>query len=174
MKSGILRRINMKSRIALALLCLAPTALTAQTPGAATLTGKVVDEQNKALKDALVQVKTGGGLLASARAPNGGTARLTGRLKTEPGFDGYLISDRQGIADSNQPGFTSPDGYGPSANPGPSLTKDAARKAINAGIDLAIEPGGPRAECRSSCSQATHFLVAWLSGAGGGGVADIL
>jgi len=69
------------------------------------------------------------------------STRLTGWLKTELGFDGYIISDWQGIANSNQPGFTSPDGYGPGANQGPTLTQEAVRKAINAGIDLAMEPG---------------------------------
>jgi len=69
------------------------------------------------------------------------STRLTGWLKTELGFDGYIISDWQGIANPNQPGFTSPDGYGPGSNQGPTLTKDAVRKAINAGIDLAMEPG---------------------------------
>jgi len=65
--------------------------------------------------------------------------RLTGWLKTELGFDGYVISDWQGIANSNQPGFTECDYTNP--NCGPSLTSDAVRKAINAGIDLAMEPG---------------------------------
>ncbi|MDR2694668.1 MAG: glycoside hydrolase family 3 C-terminal domain-containing protein [Chitinispirillales bacterium] len=69
------------------------------------------------------------------------SVRLTGWLKTELGFDGYVISDWQGIANSNQPGFTSPDGYGPGANTGPALTQEAVRKAINSGIDLAMEPG---------------------------------
>jgi len=69
------------------------------------------------------------------------STRLTGWLKTELGFDGYIISDWQGIANSNQPGFTSPDGYGPGANQGPTLTQEAVRKAVNAGIDLAMEPG---------------------------------
>jgi len=65
--------------------------------------------------------------------------RLTGWLKTELGFDGYVISDWQGIANSNQPGYTECD-YGSNCT-GPSLNSDAVRKAINAGIDLAMEPG---------------------------------
>ncbi|MDR2594082.1 MAG: glycoside hydrolase family 3 protein [Fibromonadaceae bacterium] len=65
--------------------------------------------------------------------------RITGWLKTELGFDGYVISDWQGIANSNQPGFTECDYTNP--NCAPALTSDAVRKAINAGVDLAMEPG---------------------------------
>ncbi len=68
------------------------------------------------------------------------STRLTGWLKTELGFDGYVISDWLGIANSTQPGFTSADGYGPGAT-NPTLTQEAVRKAVNAGIDLAMEPG---------------------------------
>jgi beta-glucosidase len=64
--------------------------------------------------------------------------RLTDWLKTELGFDGYVISDWQGIANSTRPGFT--EDYG-NQNNSPSLTSDAVRDAINAGIDLAMEPG---------------------------------
>ena len=67
------------------------------------------------------------------------STRITGWLKTELGFDGYIISDWQGIANSNQPGFTECDYTNP--NCGPTLTSDAVRKAINAGVDLAMEPG---------------------------------
>lgn len=63
------------------------------------------------------------------------SARLTGILKTELGFDGYIISDWSGIGNSNVPGSTQSYSGG-----GTSLTKDAVRKAINAGIDLAMEP----------------------------------
>ena len=66
--------------------------------------------------------------------------RLTDWLKTELGFDGYVISDWQGIANSTRPGFT--EDYNNPNNPNtPSLTSDAVRDAINAGIDLAMEPG---------------------------------
>jgi len=75
--------------------------------------------------------------------------RLTGWLKTELGFDGYVISDWQGIANSNQPGFTECDYNNP--NCGPTLTSDAVRKAINAGIDLAMES--------SSQTQFISFLT---------------
>ena len=66
--------------------------------------------------------------------------RLTDWLKTELGFDGYIISDWQGIANSTRPGFT--EDYSNPMNPNtPSLTSNAVRDAINAGIDLAMEPG---------------------------------
>ncbi len=64
--------------------------------------------------------------------------RLTGWLKTELGFDGYIISDWQGIANSTRPGFT--EDYGGGGGGGPTLTSEAVRKAINSGIDLAMEP----------------------------------
>ena len=64
--------------------------------------------------------------------------RLTGWLKTELGFDGFVISDWMGIANSTDPGNTQE--YGTPG--GPELTKEAIKKAINAGIDLAMEPGG--------------------------------
>jgi len=78
--------------------------------------------------------------------------RMIEWLKTELGFDGYIISDWQGIANSNSPGFTQlTDGYGygacrtepipPLTTVRPTLTQEAVRKAINAGIDLAMEPG---------------------------------
>jgi beta-glucosidase len=62
--------------------------------------------------------------------------RLTGWLKTELGFDGYIISDWLGIGNSELPGTSN--GYsGQTA----TTSQNAIRKAINAGIDLAMEPG---------------------------------
>ena len=66
--------------------------------------------------------------------------RMTGWLKTELGFDGYIISDWLGIANSTMPGFTEDYGCFFNCN-NPSLTETAVRNAINAGIDLAMEPG---------------------------------
>jgi len=62
--------------------------------------------------------------------------RLTGWLKTELGFDGYIISDWLGIGNSLTPGATDPNGY----SGGGTTSEEAIRKAINAGIDLAMEP----------------------------------
>jgi len=64
--------------------------------------------------------------------------RLTGWLKTELGFDGYIISDWLGIANSSTPGETDASNYD---GGGATTPQEAIRKAINAGIDLAMEPG---------------------------------
>jgi len=64
--------------------------------------------------------------------------RLTGWLKTELGFDGYIISDWLGIGNSLTPGATDANGY---TGGGSTTAQSAIRNAINAGIDLAMEPG---------------------------------
>jgi beta-glucosidase len=62
--------------------------------------------------------------------------RLTGWLKTELGFDGYVISDWLGIGNSTVPG-TSGGGY---SGYFATTPQNAIKNAINAGIDLAMEP----------------------------------
>jgi beta-glucosidase len=66
--------------------------------------------------------------------------RLTGWLKTELGFDGYVIADWNGISNSAEPGSYDTCNYG---SCGGSSSKAAVQKAINAGIDLAMEPNAP-------------------------------
>lgn len=63
--------------------------------------------------------------------------RLTGILKVELGFDGFVIADWEGIENSRTPGATDATSYS-----GGSLgsSKDAVKKAINAGIDMAMVP----------------------------------
>jgi len=67
--------------------------------------------------------------------------RLTGILKTELGFDGYVISDWDGIGNSNDPGATGD--YSGATGQGGIISQEAVRKAINAGVDLAMEASYP-------------------------------
>lgn len=62
--------------------------------------------------------------------------RLTGLLKTELGFDGYVIADWEGIQNSTTPGEAG--NYSGTAT-GIS-SSEAVRRAINAGIDMAMVP----------------------------------
>ncbi len=63
--------------------------------------------------------------------------RLTGILKMELGFDGFVIADWEGIENSRTPGQTDAMSYSGGAI---GSSKDAVRKAINAGIDMAMVP----------------------------------
>lgn len=62
--------------------------------------------------------------------------RLTGWLKTELGFDGYVISDYEGIQHSTNPA----DVVDYSGKKVAISSEEATRRAINAGIDLAMVP----------------------------------
>lgn len=62
--------------------------------------------------------------------------RLTGWLKTELAFDGYVIADWEGIENSRKPGEAG-DYSGSSAG---TSSSDAIKKSINAGIDMAMVP----------------------------------
>ncbi len=62
--------------------------------------------------------------------------RLTGWLKTELGFDGFVIADWEGIQHSTTPGNAG-DYSGKKTN---VSSDEAIRRAINAGIDLAMVP----------------------------------
>lgn len=62
--------------------------------------------------------------------------RLTGWLKTELGFDGYVIADWEGIQHSITPGNAG-DYSGKKTN---ISSEEAIRRAINAGIDMAMVP----------------------------------
>lgn len=62
--------------------------------------------------------------------------RLTGWLKTELGFDGFVIADWEGIQHSTTPGNAG-DYSGKITN---ISSDEAIRRAINAGIDLAMVP----------------------------------
>lgn len=64
------------------------------------------------------------------------SARLTGILKTELGFDGYVIADWEGIENSTTPGAAG-DYSGTVTG---TSSKDAIKNAINAGIDMAMVP----------------------------------
>lgn len=62
--------------------------------------------------------------------------RLTGWLKTELAFDGYIIADWEGIENSRTPGEAG-DYSGTTIA---ASSKDAIKKAINAGIDMGMVP----------------------------------
>ncbi len=67
--------------------------------------------------------------------------RLTGWLKTELGFDGFVIADWEGIQHSTTPGNAG-DYSGKKTN---ISSEEAVRRAINAGIDMAMVPSSAEA-----------------------------
>lgn len=71
--------------------------------------------------------------------------RLTGWLKTELGFDGFVIADWEGIEHSTTPGNAG-DYSGKKTN---VSSEEAIRRAINAGIDLAMVPSSAEAFMRT-------------------------
>ena len=64
------------------------------------------------------------------------STRLTGWLKTDLAFDGYVIADWEGIENSRTPGEAG-DYSGTSVG---TSSSDAIKKSINAGIDMAMVP----------------------------------
>ncbi len=62
---------------------------------------------------------------------------LTGLLKTELGFEGFVIADWEGIENSRTPGMT--DGFDYKGGVVAS-SEEAIKKAINAGIDMSMAP----------------------------------
>lgn len=62
--------------------------------------------------------------------------RLTGWLKTELGFDGFVIADWEGIQHSTTPGSAG-DYSGKKTN---ISSEEAIRQSINAGLDMAMVP----------------------------------
>lgn len=67
--------------------------------------------------------------------------RLTGWLKTELGFDGFVIADWEGIEHSTTPGNAG-DYSGKKTN---VSSEEAIRRSINAGLDLAMVPSSAEA-----------------------------
>lgn len=67
--------------------------------------------------------------------------RLTGWLKTELGFDGFVIADWEGIQHSTTPGSAG-DYSGKKTN---VSSEEAIRRSINAGLDLAMVPSSAEA-----------------------------
>ncbi|MCQ2106138.1 MAG: glycoside hydrolase family 3 C-terminal domain-containing protein [Fibrobacter sp.] len=67
--------------------------------------------------------------------------RLTGWLKTELGFDGFVIADWEGIEHSTTPGNAG-DYSGKKTN---VSSEEAIRRSINAGLDMAMVPSSAEA-----------------------------
>ena len=118
--------------------------------GNATLTDKDIYEKYLPPYEAAIE-QDSMSVMASFNQVNGvhqhvDSLRLTGILKTELGFDGYVIADWEGIESSTTPGAAGD--YSPRLVTGIS-SKDAIKNAINAGIDLAMVPQSAEAFVRS-------------------------
>ena len=118
--------------------------------GNATLTDKDIYEKYLPPYEAAIE-QGSMSVMASFNQVNGihqhvDSARLTGILKTELGFDGYVIADWEGIESSTTPGAAGD--YSPGLVTGIS-SKDAIKNAINAGIDLAMVPQSAEAFVRN-------------------------
>jgi beta-glucosidase len=111
-----------------------------QDRGNATMTDKELREKYLPPYEAAIE-QGALSVMASFNQINGvhqhvDSARLTGILKTELGFDGYVIADWEGIENSTTPGAA---GDYSGTLTGIS-SKDAIKNAINAGIDMAMVP----------------------------------
>lgn len=109
--------------------------------GNATITNKVL--RAKYLPPYEAAIEQGAlSVMASFNQVNGihqhvDSALLTGVLKTELAFDGYVIADWEGIESSTTPGAAGD--YSPGLVTGIS-SKEAIRNSINAGLDMAMVP----------------------------------
>lgn len=108
--------------------------------GNATMTDKELYEKYLPPYEAVVEQGVLS-IMASFNQINGvhqhvDSTRLTGVLKTELGFDGYVIADWEGIENSKTPGAAGD--YSGTATG--TSSKDAIKNAINAGIDMAMVP----------------------------------
>ena len=109
--------------------------------GNATLTDKEIHKKYLPPYEAAIE-QGSMSVMASFNQVNGihqhvDSARLSGILKTELAFDGYVIADWEGIESSTTPGAAGD--YSPGLVTGIS-SKEAIRNAINAGLDMAMVP----------------------------------
>ncbi len=109
--------------------------------GNATLTDKEIHKKYLPPYEAAIE-QGALSVMASFNQVNGihqhvDSALLTGVLKTELAFDGYVIADWEGIESSTTPGAAGD--YSPGLVTGIS-SKEAIRNSINAGLDMAMVP----------------------------------
>ena len=109
--------------------------------GNATITNKVLHAKYLPPYEAAIE-QGALSVMASFNQVNGihqhvDSTLLTGVLKTELAFDGYVIADWEGIESSTTPGAAGD--YSPGLVTGIS-SKEAIRNSINAGLDMAMVP----------------------------------